>query len=165
MANWIPFVEGEYAVEQALIVAPDNRAVAVGNTVIATIIDARIEADTAIAMSEYNWPASCSINATGRNTSTTPKSTTAMSTSAAERRMTVAERELDEDRWAFVRLPSRLGWDSHNSLRMALDSRHQLHLCGNMHVDPLIYFRSTRPLDVTENAGGCELSSTVSVVE
>ena len=34
MTNWIPFVEGEYAVEQALIVAPDNRAVAVEDAVI-----------------------------------------------------------------------------------------------------------------------------------
>jgi hypothetical protein len=29
MSNWIPFLEGEYAVEQALIVAPDDRAMAV----------------------------------------------------------------------------------------------------------------------------------------
>ena len=29
MANWIPFVEGEYDVEQAFIIAPDNRAVKV----------------------------------------------------------------------------------------------------------------------------------------
>jgi hypothetical protein len=29
MANWIPFVEGEYAVEQAFIIAPDDRAVAI----------------------------------------------------------------------------------------------------------------------------------------
>jgi hypothetical protein len=29
MANWIPFVEGEYDVEQAFIIAPDNRAVTV----------------------------------------------------------------------------------------------------------------------------------------
>ena len=34
MTNWIPFVEGEYAVEQALIIAPDNRAVAVEDAVI-----------------------------------------------------------------------------------------------------------------------------------
>ena len=34
MTNWIPFVEGEYAVEQALIVAPDNRAVVVEDAVI-----------------------------------------------------------------------------------------------------------------------------------
>ncbi len=34
MANWIPFVEGEYAVEQAVIIAPDERAVAVEDAVI-----------------------------------------------------------------------------------------------------------------------------------
>jgi hypothetical protein len=34
MVNWIPFVEGEYAVEQALIIAPDNRAVTVEDAVI-----------------------------------------------------------------------------------------------------------------------------------
>ena len=34
MANWIPFVEGEYAVEQAFIIAPDRRAVAVEDAVI-----------------------------------------------------------------------------------------------------------------------------------
>lgn len=34
MANWIPFVEGEYAVEQAFIIAPDERAVAVEDAVI-----------------------------------------------------------------------------------------------------------------------------------
>ena len=34
MASWIPFVEGEYIVEQAFIVAPDDRAVAVEDAVI-----------------------------------------------------------------------------------------------------------------------------------
>ncbi len=34
MANWIPFVEGEYAVEQAFIIAADERAVAVEDAVI-----------------------------------------------------------------------------------------------------------------------------------
>jgi len=34
MAGWIPFVEGEYGVDQALIIAPDNRAVAVEDAVI-----------------------------------------------------------------------------------------------------------------------------------
>jgi len=29
MSNWIPFLEGEYVVEQAFILAPDNRAVAI----------------------------------------------------------------------------------------------------------------------------------------
>jgi len=34
MTSWIPFVEGEYYVEQAFIVAPDDRAVALENAVI-----------------------------------------------------------------------------------------------------------------------------------
>ena len=34
MSNWIPFQEGEYAVEQAFIVAPDDRAMVVENAVI-----------------------------------------------------------------------------------------------------------------------------------
>ena len=34
MADWIPFIEGEYAVEQAFIMAPDNRAVTVEDAVI-----------------------------------------------------------------------------------------------------------------------------------
>ena len=34
MSNWIPFQEGEYAVEQAFILAPDDRAMVVENAVI-----------------------------------------------------------------------------------------------------------------------------------
>ncbi|MEJ2728346.1 MAG: hypothetical protein P8185_07540 [Deltaproteobacteria bacterium] len=34
MANWIPFAEGEYAVEQAFIIAPDNRAVMIEDAVL-----------------------------------------------------------------------------------------------------------------------------------
>jgi hypothetical protein len=78
----------------------------------------------------------------------------------AERRMTVAQRRLDSETWTFVRPEGRmlerrkrsttqLEWDSHNYLTMALDSEGHLHLAGNMHVDPLIYFRTTKPLDIT----------------
>ena len=34
MNNWIPFAEGEYLVEQALLLAPDNSAVALEHTII-----------------------------------------------------------------------------------------------------------------------------------
>jgi hypothetical protein len=34
MSNWIPFLEGEYTVEQAFIVAPDDSAMAVEDAVI-----------------------------------------------------------------------------------------------------------------------------------
>jgi hypothetical protein len=39
MANWIPFAEGEYLVEKAFIVAPDNTAVAVEGAVIEVYLD------------------------------------------------------------------------------------------------------------------------------
>ncbi len=66
----------------------------------------------------------------------------------AERQMTVAARKLDRREWQFVRLPSRVGWDSHNYLTMAVDDGGHLHLSGNMHCVPLIYFRTEKPLDI-----------------
>ena len=66
-----------------------------------------------------------------------------------ERRMTVAARKLDSDQWQIATLPSRVGWDSHNTIRMALDSDGFIHLSGNMHAVPLVYFKTTQPHDIT----------------
>jgi hypothetical protein len=77
-----------------------------------------------------------------------------------ERRITVAARKLEEETWIHVRpegrwLESRqrasniTGWDSHNYLTLAVDREGCVHLAGNMHVDPLIYYRSRRPYDLT----------------
>ena len=66
----------------------------------------------------------------------------------AERRMTVASREVDSDTWDFERLDSRVGWDSHNYVTMAADAEGYIHLSGNMHCVPLIYFRTRRPHDI-----------------
>ena len=74
----------------------------------------------------------------------------------ADRRLTVAGRALGDSRWETVRppgvpVPSRqrdsnvAGWDSHNYLRLALDREGCLHLSGNMHVDPLVYYRTREP--------------------
>ena len=41
MDNWIPFGEGEYLVEQALLMAANDRAVAVDNVVIEVYADQR----------------------------------------------------------------------------------------------------------------------------
>ena len=65
-----------------------------------------------------------------------------------ERRMTVAARTLDSNRWLYQRLNSTLGWDSHNYITMAIDAEGYIHLSGNMHVDPLVYFRTTGPYDI-----------------
>lgn len=66
----------------------------------------------------------------------------------AERRMTVAARRLDEDSWRFIHLPERIGWDSHNAIVMTADDLGYLHLSGNMHCNPLIYFRTSKPMKV-----------------
>ena len=66
----------------------------------------------------------------------------------ADRQMTVASRQLDKCQWAYKKLPTKLGWDSHNSVTMSVDSDGNLHVSGNMHCVPLIYFRTTRPGDI-----------------
>src|SRR5205823_12233165 len=65
-----------------------------------------------------------------------------------ERRATVGARRLGERTWRFVQLPMTTGWDSHNSLTMTIDDDGYLHLTGNMHCVPLIYFRSAQPYDI-----------------
>jgi hypothetical protein len=67
----------------------------------------------------------------------------------AERNMTVASRTLGSTTWTFKRLPTVLGWDSHNHVAMALDSANGIHVAGNMHNVPLIYFRSATAFDVS----------------
>lgn len=67
----------------------------------------------------------------------------------AEGRMSVAKRRLTESTWEHARLPVTLGWDSHNHLTLGVDARGHVHLSGRMHDDPLIYFRTTEPLDIT----------------
>ena len=67
----------------------------------------------------------------------------------ADRNMTVAKRRLDAREWEFARLPEQVQWDSHNSIVMTVDDRDFIHLSGNMHVKPLVYFRTKAPLDIT----------------
>jgi hypothetical protein len=68
---------------------------------------------------------------------------------AADRRLTVIQRTLGQKEWHTTILPTTLGWDSHNYVTMALDRDGYLHLSGNMHAIPLIYFRSTKPGDAS----------------
>ncbi|HET7535904.1 MAG TPA: BNR repeat-containing protein [Candidatus Didemnitutus sp.] len=78
----------------------------------------------------------------------------------ANRRLTVLGRKLGDTQWSRVQppgvpVPERgrdsnvTGWDSHNYLRLALDRDGCLHVSGNMHVDPLVYYRTRAPFDVT----------------
>ncbi len=67
----------------------------------------------------------------------------------AERQMSVAQRELGSDAWTMQKLPERVGWDSHNRIEAAFDDTGRMHLSGNMHVVPMVYFRMEEPHDVT----------------
>jgi hypothetical protein len=84
----------------------------------------------------------------------------------ADRRMTVAQRTLGTTAWRLTRLDTTLGWDSHNYVAMAVDAQGFVHVSGNMHNVPLIYFRGTRALDasslqrVTSMVGTNEQSAT-----
>ena len=66
-----------------------------------------------------------------------------------DRRMTIAKRSLGSQKWQFTVLPSTVAWDSHNYIEMAKDDKGYLHISGNMHADPLVYFRSKKPYDIS----------------
>ncbi len=63
--------------------------------------------------------------------------------------MTIAQRKIGDTEWTKKRLDSRVEWDAHNYITMALDKAGYLHVSGNMHVVSLIYFQAEKPYDVT----------------
>ena len=65
------------------------------------------------------------------------------------RQMTVAHRVLSERAWSFKILPHRVNWDSHHYITMAMDRDGHLHVSGNMHSDPLIYYRTVEPYAIS----------------
>lgn len=67
----------------------------------------------------------------------------------SDRRMAVGQRKLGEPKFSKTVLPSHQGWDSHNYITMAVDGEGYIHLSGNMHCVPLVYFRSTKPGDIS----------------
>lgn len=78
----------------------------------------------------------------------------------AERRIVVGQRNLDEDQFQLHVLQATtrethggtstvLGWDSHNFLTLGVDRNGFIHLSGNVHVNPLTYFRSTKSDDIS----------------
>jgi hypothetical protein len=65
-------------------------------------------------------------------------------------RMTVAIRTLDANKWDYYQIPDTpiLGWSSHKDIALAFDDDGYLHVSGNMHGRPLIYFTATKPYDI-----------------
>lgn len=66
----------------------------------------------------------------------------------ANRQMSVAYRKGPRSPWVYYKVDSWLGWDSHNSIKMALDKDGHLHLAGNMHGNRIEYFRTRYPHEV-----------------
>lgn len=84
----------------------------------------------------------------------------------ANRNMVVGQRQLSDNQFSLYQLPApprdpnapeqsrrfsatEVGWDSHNSITLAEDNKGFIHLSGNMHADPLTYFRSEKPYDIS----------------
>lgn len=65
----------------------------------------------------------------------------------ANRQMTIAHRRRPQP-WRYYKVDSWLGWDSHNYVTLELDSEGYIHVMGNMHADPMEYFRSSEPYKV-----------------
>lgn len=68
----------------------------------------------------------------------------------ASRQMSIAVRQTGDVNggpWIYHKLPSFLGWDAHNSITAAFDDKGYIHIVGNLHSNPLVYFRSTSPYD------------------
>ncbi len=66
----------------------------------------------------------------------------------ANRQLTIAYRQGLGSPWRYHKLPSWLGWDSHNGVALGADEAGYIHVMANMHADPIIYFRSAKPWDV-----------------
>ena len=65
-----------------------------------------------------------------------------------DHQMTIGKRKLNETEWDFVRLPEKVGWDTHNKIMLFQDRKGHLHIAGNMHCSPLRYYRTTTPADI-----------------
>ncbi len=65
-----------------------------------------------------------------------------------DRNMVIAQRSLGSAEWKKTILPTKVGWDSHNYIDLILDKDGFIHVSGNMHGVPLIYFRSEKPENI-----------------
>lgn len=59
--------------------------------------------------------------------------------------LTLASRLLSGGEWSFQAFPSKIGWDSHKYIALALDGHGRLHMAANMHVTPLNYYVMEEP--------------------
>ncbi|TXK81458.1 BNR-4 repeat-containing protein [Paenibacillus sp. N3.4] len=66
-----------------------------------------------------------------------------------DRQLTVGKRDLASTTWQFYKLDEYVALDAHNYVTLAVDSAGYIHMSGNMHVNPLKYWRTEIPGDIT----------------
>ena len=59
----------------------------------------------------------------------------------SEHNMVIAKRALNSKKWQKTILPTQIGWDSHNYVTFDFDKNGYIHLSGNVHCIPLVYYR------------------------
>ena len=70
--------------------------------------------------------------------------------SVPDRQLTIVRRTpAGVGTWSSMGLNTSVGWDSHNYIDMSLDGQNFLHISGNMHNVPLIYYRSNTPGNIS----------------
>ena len=63
--------------------------------------------------------------------------------------MIIAQRKLPSGPWRYCNVGQKVEWDSHNYITMAKDKAGRLHVSGNMHVDPLVFFSTDETGDIS----------------
>lgn len=62
--------------------------------------------------------------------------------------MVLASRKLNQKKWSYKSLETKVPWDSHNYISLFVDEAGYIHVVGNMHSSPLVYFKSSKPWDI-----------------
>ena len=63
-------------------------------------------------------------------------------------KMVLASRKLNQKKWSYKSLETKVPWDSHNYISLFVDEAGYIHVVGNMHSSPLVYFKSSKPWDI-----------------
>ena len=63
--------------------------------------------------------------------------------------MVLASRKLNQKKWSYKSLDTKVPWDSHNYISLLVDGAGYIHVVGNMHSSPLVYFKSAKPWDIS----------------
>lgn len=66
-----------------------------------------------------------------------------------ENNMTIVKTDLEGNILQKSYLPENAGRDSHHAVNLGLDPNGYIHVSGNMHKDPLSYYRSKRAYDIS----------------